>query len=95
MDTFERGLIHGLAIAAAYMARQRDEPTYATEIITEQGYGWSDLKRAKVDDYDLEVLRPLLCRNRGAAPVSAGRGKEKQGKSMMTWLAFIFALIRC
>lgn len=61
MTTFERGLIHGLAIAAAYMARHRDEPTYAGEIITEQGYGWADLKRADVEEYDLEPLRPILC----------------------------------
>lgn len=60
MTQSERGLIHGLAIAAAYMARQRDEPTYAGEIITEQGYSWADLKRAGVDEYDLEALRPIL-----------------------------------
>jgi hypothetical protein len=75
VTTFERGLIHGLAIAAAFMVRGHDEPTCAAEIITEQGYGWSDLKRANIDEYDLEALRPILCKRKSPA-TRAGEKRE-------------------
>lgn len=57
--------IHGIAYICAELVRSHDLPTIAADIIYEAGYTYADLKKAKVDSYDLKPLRKeLLARER-------------------------------
>jgi hypothetical protein len=57
LDKEEAGLLHGLAMAAAYLIRNRDEPTLGIEILTQHNVDLEQLRLAKTDEYDLAPIR--------------------------------------
>lgn len=56
----DKSFIQGLALAAAYMIRTRDEPVFGLEIITEHGFTIKDLKEANVDPFDLDAIKAAM-----------------------------------
>jgi predicted ATP-grasp superfamily ATP-dependent carboligase len=59
----KRGFIRGFAAALAQVAREHGEDAIAGYILADSGYTLADFEAAQVDDYDLDVLRPLLAVN--------------------------------
>ena len=55
--TLGSDFVQGIACAAAFIARERDEPGMAADMIREFGYTYKDLKAAGTDEYDLAALR--------------------------------------
>jgi len=51
--------LQGFALAAAALARDSDNPSAAANLIAGFGFELRDFERAKVDSYDLRVIRKL------------------------------------
>jgi hypothetical protein len=54
-----QGMIQGIGIVAAFIARDHGHPGMAKEALELAGVTPQDLKKAKVDDYDLKPLLKL------------------------------------
>ncbi len=58
----------GVACAAAYLARERDEPTLAADMLRGFGYTYQDLLDAGADEYDLAALKEEMS---GEEPIAS------------------------
>ena len=47
----------GVVCAAAYLSRERNEPTLAADMLAGFGYRWKDVVESGADEYDLSALR--------------------------------------
>lgn len=54
--TDDRDFLHGLAAGLGSLARDHDRPSMALNILTNLGVTVADLRRAKVDGFDLAPL---------------------------------------
>lgn len=59
-DGVGNALIQGAAIAAAIVAKGDYGDGLVKQILNAFVGGWGDLKRAKVDAYDMKILRKYL-----------------------------------
>lgn len=59
----ERGVEEGMAMAAAIVARDRDNPTIARDIIDAAGIEKGDVSRLDLPDYDKAPLHKLFRRS--------------------------------
>ncbi len=53
----DRGWLQGVAYAAGYVARERNDDGFATEIVTQANFTLQDLIDSGADDYDLNPVR--------------------------------------
>lgn len=59
--SFDDGVLHGMAIAAALLARDYDNPTLALEVLGAAGCDRvADIDRLHLDDYDADPLLKIV-----------------------------------
>lgn len=64
MKASDKVFIRGLAVGAAYIARNHGEPQYAKWIVEDNGYDLEKLVEAGVDQYDITAIYPIMKRKR-------------------------------
>ena len=57
---FKRGFIVGVGIACSTIQSAHDQPTAISEALLACNLDHRELKAAGLDDYDLEILRPVF-----------------------------------
>ena len=72
MSPHEMAFHQGFAAAAAAVAREHDQPALAFCVLKDSGITLRDLERAKVDRFDLDVLRKVYADAPGASPGKDG-----------------------
>ncbi len=60
LSDFDRGVIVGIAIACSTIQSAYDDPRIVSEAIGAAGLNRSKMKRAGVEKYDLDILRPVF-----------------------------------
>lgn len=59
-DAEKRGIEIGMALAAAILVRDFDQPTHAAEILGAAGLDWNAIERLGLDDYDAAPLATIV-----------------------------------
>lgn len=70
LSDYDRGMIHGIAIACSTIQSGFDSPVAVAEAIACAGLNRAKMKRAGVDKYDLDILKPAF------AELKPARGRK-------------------
>lgn len=60
LSDYDRGMIIGIAIACSTIQSAYDDPQACAEAIAAAGLNREKMKRAGVERYDLDILRPAF-----------------------------------
>lgn len=60
MSDYDRGVIVGVGLACSIIQSTHDQPRACAEALGACALNRSKLKRAGLEDYDLEILRPVF-----------------------------------
>jgi hypothetical protein len=60
MSEFDRGQIVGIGLACSIIQNAGDQPRSVSEALAACNLNRAKLKRAGLDDYDLDILKPVF-----------------------------------
>lgn len=60
MNITEKSFYRGWAALASFIAGVHDHPTLVADAMKEHGITLDDLKKADVDDFDMDILKAKL-----------------------------------